>query len=131
MTLSEAGPPNTIAPRRPLPSGNASSNAVAGRSYHRLGLVCPGWGAWLRTAARQVTTRADTIAILRACLQTLGGIRIMVMSRPDDSAGRAGRQAGHLWCFPVNERVILSGQNADISVSYPLGAQARKVLNWT
>jgi glycine C-acetyltransferase len=30
----------------------------------------------------------------------------------------------------VNERVILSGQNADISVSYPPGAQARKVLNF-
>jgi glycine C-acetyltransferase len=29
-----------------------------------------------------------------------------------------------------DERVILSGQNADISVSYPPGAQARKVLNF-
>ena len=53
---SEAGPPNTMAPIRPFPSGKASSNAAAGLSYQSTDGCAPrSWPVWPGREASPVT----------------------------------------------------------------------------
>ena len=50
---SSAIPPNTIAPRRPFPTGSASIHSVAGRPYHS----ASGRRAWARARCGHAATR--------------------------------------------------------------------------
>jgi hypothetical protein len=53
-SLSRSGPPNTIAPSRPLPIGSASTHAAAGFSYQRRrGASAPKAGLEMRVRGRR------------------------------------------------------------------------------
>ena len=111
---SEAGPPNTMAPVRPFPSGKASSKAVAGLSYQSTRRLRPGGPGRLARRSAQMLGRDDDGSGGQSRAQTTSrvrdarhrsaseGARYPLRVRASNREGernRASQDAAPDWCW--------------------------------